>query len=263
LLIVVTVRRLLTAPDFPQPSSAKTLQSFLDVSVSAPLAAASAAVNTTLGSELIPLQPKKVKAKSNSLREVLDLVSSQQNLGVVPFAPLSSVSIDSLREDVVQRSDINASKQLREFATQQQIDHLTIVSFFATAADLIRLFYRCEKRCIFSLLEIAKCLSSLHLNVSASFTTASTPVLPAAFASAKLPLYLRNEHAVLVLLSEAVPEFLTILPSDEAQGVSFPTVRVNPAAPMAEVREKLLAMSAEAVGERERLVSKLSKSFPR
>jgi hypothetical protein len=62
------------------------------------------------------------------------------------------------------------------------------------------------------------------------------------------------------MLSEAAPEFLTILPCDETHGVSYPTVRVNPAAHMAEVREKLLAMSGSAASERERLVGELSLS---
>lgn len=189
------------------------------------------------------------------------MVSSQQSLtpaSATSTIPLPSVSIDSLREDIVRKSDIIASKLHSDSVTQQRIDRLTVVSFFASAADLIRLLCRCEKRSIFSLLEATKYLSSsLHLNSSPSFAC-SSPAPHSSFAKAQLPHSLRNEYAVIAMLSEAAPEFLTILPSDEANGVSYPTVRVNPVAPMAEVREKLMAMSVSAAREREKLVGQLS-----
>lgn len=190
--------------------------------------------------------------KSESLRQILDQVATSQEKTKYLPPPTSNISVESLRESVICRSRIQSTKAQADLDLQRKIDRLSVTSMLQTTGDLIKLFCRLQQKSIFPLQEVLKYLSSsLHLPPTFLSSLTSLPEI-------RSPLPYHYEYVLLVKLSEAVPEYLAILPADEANGVPYATVRINLSAPMGDIREKLKELSKKAAVEKKRLLSEVS-----
>jgi hypothetical protein len=205
----------------------------------------------------IEAKKRRVRVQSNSLREVLDLVAERGEGGGNPRSPSLSamaVSAETMREEVIRRSELQAAQLLSDKAAQERIDQLSLLTFLSTAADLLRLLCRFQKKTIFPLVEVTKHLSSSLRLAGGSF--ASSSLLPQRNAGSSS----ETESLVISMLSEVVPEYVSILPGDAAAGVNYVTVRVNLNTPMGPVRDKLRQIGDESSAEKMKLVRPVARA---
>jgi hypothetical protein len=206
----------------------------------------------------IEAKKRRVRVQSNSLRGVLDLVAERGEGGGNPRSPSLSatmaVSAETMREEVIRRSELQAAQLLSDKAAQERIDQLSLLTFLSTAADLLRLLCRFQKKTIFPLVEVTKHLSSSLRLAGGSF--ASSSLLPQRNAGSSS----ETESLVISMLSEVVPEYVSILPGDAAAGVNYVTVRVNLNTPMGPVRDKLRQIGDESSAEKMKLVRPVARA---
>lgn len=199
----------------------------------------------------LPDRSSKKRVKSNSLMQILDQVSVDRENSKPPIITSAETSVESLREAVIRRSELQSTKAQLDKGVQQKIDRLSVLSVLQTAGDLIKLLCRLQQKSIFPLQDVLKYLSS-SLHLSPTFINSIT-----SFPHLKPPSSYQFEYIILSKLSESVPEYITILPAYELSGVNYVTVRINVSAAMSEIREKLRDLSRKAMLEKKKLMSEV------
>ena len=205
-------------------------------------------------------QRKKLKTMSSSLREVIDMVSTLQDLESkgnvirsLPPLPTTTITtssqsqtpiqrtisltnqLESLRQEIIHKSEIQIERAKYEESVQEQINHLSIAILLPSVVDTLRTLSHSKSRTIFSFDEIVKILTtSLRLQDRKDIK--------------------ENQMIGVQLihrLAHEIPEFITIFPIDEV--ISYSTIRLNLSAPIVEIKTKLRGLSEVASLERDRI----------
>mmetsp|Transcript_23023 Transcript_23023/g.23668 ORF Transcript_23023/g.23668 Transcript_23023/m.23668 type:complete len:200 (-) Transcript_23023:30-629(-) len=149
---------------------------------------------------------------------------------------IKSNKIDTLRSDIIKKSQIQIEKVRCEQLAQEQINQLSTAILLPLVVDTLRTLSRSKSKTIFSLDEIVKILtSSLRLHESKD----------------NKDNYQVTGLKLVHRLAQEAPEFITIFPADEI--ILYQTVRMNMNAPIADLKVKLKNLSEIASIERDRI----------